>query len=98
MDAITPANLRESGRAGPVRTVLRLLARAGEALARRADNRRVLGLLSRMSERELRDIGLARQDLCDALALHPAVDASHLLVSRRTERQAARVAGRVRLG
>ena len=65
-------------------------SKLGEELSRQAMNRRVLRQLSAMSERELRDIGLVRQDLFDASSLSAGEDASLLLVDRRNERRAAR--------
>ena len=77
-----------------VRAVRRLarsaIARAAEGLSRRARNRRILDRLARMTDRELRDIGLSRGDVADALALTGGADASLLLVERRNERLASR--------
>ncbi|GJD38197.1 MULTISPECIES: DUF1127 domain-containing protein [Methylobacterium] len=66
----------------------RLLAKAAAELSRQAINRRVLHKLSVMTDRELKDIGLIRQDVTDAGA-GPA-DASQFLISRRDERREAR--------
>ena len=71
------------------------LARVASGLARHAENRRLLRDLGAMSDRELRDIGLTRQDAADAGQLHPAEDVSGLIVARQAERRAAR---RVRCG
>ncbi|MEL6059399.1 MULTISPECIES: DUF1127 domain-containing protein [unclassified Methylobacterium] len=58
-------------------------------LSRAAMNRRVLHRLSTLSERELKDIGLSRQDVADACG--PGVsDAVGLLNGRREERRSAR--------
>ena len=62
---------------------------AAAGLSRQAQNRRVLHRLSAMSDRELRDIGLVRQDVVDA-ALPGNGDASHLLLARREERHGGR--------
>jgi hypothetical protein len=43
-----------------------------------------------MSDRELRDIGLSRQDVLDAGILLVEGDASDFLVDRRNERRASR--------
>lgn len=62
---------------------------AADGLSRHAQNRRVHYRLSVMSDRELRDIGLVRQDVVDA-ALPGNGDASHLLLARRDERRNGR--------
>jgi uncharacterized protein YjiS (DUF1127 family) len=49
--------------------------------------RRTLSELSRMSEYELRDIGLTRSDINDATALPLDADPSGLLVRRRAWRE-----------
>ena len=49
--------------------------------------RRTMTQLSRMSEYELRDIGLTRQDVADASALPLDADPSSLLVKRRAGRE-----------
>jgi uncharacterized protein YjiS (DUF1127 family) len=49
--------------------------------------RRTMSELSRMSEYELRDIGLTRSDLNDATALPLDADPSGLLVRRRAWRE-----------
>jgi len=54
--------------------------------ARVAAARRMMGELARMSESELRDIGLTRHDLNDASALPLDADPSALLVRRRAGR------------
>ncbi|MBX9934677.1 MAG: DUF1127 domain-containing protein [Methylobacterium sp.] len=72
------------------RLISGVASRIGEELSRQAMNRRVLQQLSAMSERELRDIGLVRQDLFDASSLSGSGDASLLLVDRRNERRAGR--------
>ncbi|MDO9425279.1 MAG: DUF1127 domain-containing protein [Methylobacterium sp.] len=67
-----------------------LLAPVAAGLSRAAINARVLRQLGGMSERELKDIGLIRQDLFDAAALRLDGDATSLLLARRDERKAAR--------
>lgn len=64
--------------------------------ARVAAARRTLTELARMSEYELRDIGLSRQDLNDTTSLPLDADPSGLLVRRRSSR-GRRVAGRTDL-
>src|SRR5208282_5705640 len=54
--------------------------------ARVAAARRTMADLARMSEYELRDIGLTRQDLNDATALPLDADPSSLFVRRRAWR------------
>jgi uncharacterized protein YjiS (DUF1127 family) len=49
--------------------------------------RRTMSELARMSEYELRDIGLTRSDLNDATALPLGADPSGLLVRRRAWRE-----------
>jgi hypothetical protein len=61
------------------------LAWLGHEFGRVATNRRVLHRLSVMSDRELRDIGLIRQDLQDADL--PGVDAVAFLRERRDARR-----------
>lgn len=68
----------------------RLAAQAAEGLSRQAINRRVLSQLGGMSDRELRDIGLVRQDVVDAAALAPNQDSTVLLLARRNERRGLR--------
>ncbi|CAA2102850.1 hypothetical protein MBUL_01895 [Methylobacterium bullatum] len=65
-----------------------LLANAAAGLSRQAMNRRVLRKLSVMSDRELKDIGLIRQDVTDAGT--GEADASQFLIGRRDERREAR--------
>jgi len=55
--------------------------------ARVSAARRTMSELSRMSEYELRDIGLTRSDLNDATALPLDADPSGLLVKRRAWRE-----------
>lgn len=71
----------------------RLMAQVMEGLSRQAINRRVLTQLGGMSDRELRDIGLVRQDVIDAVARSPDEDASSLLLDRRNERRRPRRGG-----
>lgn len=66
-----------------------LAARAAEGLSRRAINERVLYQLGGMSDRELRDIGLVRQDVVDAATFAQEQDSTLLLVARRNERRGA---------
>ncbi|WP_019905415.1 DUF1127 domain-containing protein [Methylobacterium sp. 77] len=66
----------------------RLLTEAAEGVSRQAINRRVVRKLSVMTDRELKDIGLIRQDVMDAVT--SADDASELLMVRRDERRGAR--------
>ncbi len=60
--------------------------------ARVSAARRTMSQLARMSECELRDIGLTRSDINDATALPLDADPSGLLVNRRAWRE--RPAGR----
>jgi uncharacterized protein YjiS (DUF1127 family) len=55
--------------------------------ARVAEARRTMTDLARMSDYELRDIGLTRQDLSDATSLPLDADPSGLLVRRRASRE-----------
>jgi uncharacterized protein YjiS (DUF1127 family) len=55
--------------------------------ARVAAARRTMSDLARMSEYELRDIGLTRSDVNDATALPLGADPSGLLVRRRAWRE-----------
>ena len=67
---------------GPAKALWRVLtwpARVGAA-------RRTMSDLARMSEYELRDIGLTRSDVNDATALPLDADPSGLLVKRRAWR------------
>lgn len=68
------------GAAGALRRALSWPARVGAA-------RRTMSQLARMSEYELRDIGLSPQDLSDASALPLDADPSALLVRRRAARE-----------
>jgi uncharacterized protein YjiS (DUF1127 family) len=68
---------------GPAKALWRVLtwpARVGAA-------RRTMSDLARMSEYELRDIGLTRSDVNDATALPLDADPSGLLVRRRAWRE-----------
>ncbi|SFV02065.1 protein of unknown function [Methylobacterium sp. UNCCL125] len=76
--------------AGPV---LALAAEIRAGLSRAAMNRRVLHRLSTLSDRELKDIGLTRQDVADA-CVPGTGDAIHRLIVRRDERRQARGAAR----
>jgi uncharacterized protein YjiS (DUF1127 family) len=64
--------------------------------ARVSAARRTMSELARMSEYELRDIGLTRSDVNDATALPLDADPSGLLVRRRAWRERA-VDGRANL-
>lgn len=77
------------------RVVVRFAAEVRAGLSRAAMNRRVLQQISTLSERELKDIGLTRQDVADACAPGTG-DAIHLLVGRRDARRHARAAARRR--
>jgi uncharacterized protein YjiS (DUF1127 family) len=70
----------ESGAAKALWRVLTWPARVGAA-------RRTMSDLARMSEYELRDIGLTRSDVNDATALPLDADPSGLLVRRRAWRE-----------
>ncbi len=63
------------------------LRRALSWPARAVNARRTLGQLAGMSDHELRDIGLTRQDVSDATALPLGADPSPLLVRRRAARE-----------
>ncbi len=73
---------------GPVKAIWRVLTWP----ARVGATRRMMSELARMSEYELRDIGLTRSDVNDATALPLDADPSGLLVRRRAWRD--RAAGR----
>ncbi|NEU11995.1 DUF1127 domain-containing protein [Methylobacterium sp. BTF04] len=75
------------------RFVRSVVAQAAAGLSRQAINRRVLSQLDGMSDRELKDIGLIRQDVADAAQLSPEQDASCLLIARRDERRGSRWRG-----
>ncbi len=66
--------------AAALRRALTWPARVGAA-------RRTMSQLARMSEYELRDIGLTRQDVADATALPLDADPSALLTHRRAARE-----------
>ena len=70
----------ESGAAKALWRILTWPARVGAA-------RRTMSDLARMSEYELRDIGLTRSDVNDATALPLDADPSGLLVRRRAWRE-----------
>ena len=75
-----PSFPRHASLGAALRRALTWPARVGAA-------RRTLAQLSRMSEYELRDIGLTRQDVADATALPMDADPSTLLVRRRSARE-----------
>ncbi len=64
-----------------------VLRRALTWPARVGAARRAMAQLSRMSDYELRDIGLTRQDIADVSALPLDADPSALLVKRRAARE-----------
>jgi uncharacterized protein YjiS (DUF1127 family) len=74
------ARFAYSGAAAGLRRALSWPARVSAA-------RRTMSQLARMSEYELRDIGLTRQDLSDATALPLDADPSGLLARRRAGRE-----------
>jgi uncharacterized protein YjiS (DUF1127 family) len=74
------ATYMESGAAKALWRVLTWPARVSEA-------RRTMSDLARMSEYELRDIGLTPSDVNDATALPLDADPSSLLVRRRAWRE-----------
>ncbi|MDP4025301.1 DUF1127 domain-containing protein [Methylobacterium sp. NEAU 140] len=85
-------NARSSVRRG-LGFIAAALARLADDLGRPARDRRVLHRLSTLSDRELRDIGLWRQDLSDAV-LPENGSVSAFLIDRREARRAARNAMR----
>ena len=64
-----------------------IAARALGWPARVGAARRAMSQLARMSDYELRDIGLVRQDIVDAAALRPEADPSAMLARRRAVRE-----------
>ena len=68
---------------GPAKALWRVLTWP----ARVSATRRMMSELARMSEYELRDIGLTRSDINDATALPLDADPSGLLVRRRAWRE-----------
>jgi uncharacterized protein YjiS (DUF1127 family) len=92
MDAITSPRTRPAttGTAMPARAKAALLcwiAALAQGVSRAAINRRVVRQLSAMSDRDLKDIGLVRQDVLDSHALLLEGDASSFLIGRRAERR-----------
>jgi uncharacterized protein YjiS (DUF1127 family) len=79
------ASRATSEAASALRRVLTWPARVGAA-------RRTMNQLAQMSDYELRDIGLIRQDVADASALPLDADPSTLLVRRRAARERAAAA------
>jgi uncharacterized protein YjiS (DUF1127 family) len=63
------------------------LRRALSWPARISAERRAMSQLARMSDYELRDIGLVRQDIVDAGALRPHADPSVIRALRRAARE-----------
>ena len=80
LEANMIATYMESGAAKALWRLLTWPARVSEA-------RRTMSDLARMSEYELRDIGLTRSDINDATALPLDADPSGLLVRRRAWRE-----------
>jgi uncharacterized protein YjiS (DUF1127 family) len=80
MEANMVATYFKSGAAKALWRILTWPARVGAA-------RRTMSDLARMSEYELRDIGLTRSDVNDATALPLDADPSGLLVRRRAWRE-----------
>ena len=60
------------------------------AMERRLENRRLLDTMSAMSDHDLRDIGLCRGDIRDALAVPVGSDGSLFLAARRDARRRGR--------
>ena len=87
------ATARPSWLAKVAGTVADVAAEIRAGLSRAAMNRRVLQRLSTLSDRELKDIGLTRQDVADA-CVPSTGDAIDLLVGRRDERRHARTTAR----
>ena len=90
----------DKGRRTPGGQILAALAEGARRLAVAADaalaapfhwaeDRRVLGSLAELDDHALQDMGVTRNDLCDALSLAPLHDATALLATRRAERRAA---------
>jgi len=65
------------------------LRRALSWPARVGAERRAMRQLARMSDHELHDIGLVRQDIVDASVLRPNADPSEMLAARRAARERA---------
>jgi uncharacterized protein YjiS (DUF1127 family) len=63
------------------------LRRALSWPARISAERRAMSQLARMSDYEMRDIGLVRQDIVDAGALRPDADPSAMQARRRAVRE-----------
>lgn len=98
--AVSPARVVSPCPFGPrslfawaVAHLIRLGAAAAAGVSRAAINRRVVRQLGVMSDRELRDIGLVRQDVLDSATLLLDGDASSFLIGRRNERRCARRRG-----
>ena len=60
---------------------------------RAAENRRLVDTLAAMSDHDLRDIGLSRGDLRDAMAVPMGQDGSLFLAARRDARRIPHPAG-----
>ncbi|ALK10549.1 DUF1127 domain-containing protein [Blastochloris viridis] len=77
-------------------TFIHKLAQPILAVVRALEARRQIAQMAALSDIMLKDIGLQRQDLQDAASLSPFSDPTRLLVSRVSERRAARLQARPR--
>jgi uncharacterized protein YjiS (DUF1127 family) len=77
---MTPSFARYASLGTALRRAVTWPARVGAA-------RKTMAQFARMSDRELRDIGLMRQDVADTVALPLDADPSALLVKRRAARE-----------
>ena len=79
------------GRARPARGLADAFTSLAAAIVawptRVAEHRRLMSQMAAMSDHELRDIGLFRQDVADATAVPYGRDPSEVLVERATERR-----------
>jgi uncharacterized protein YjiS (DUF1127 family) len=75
---------------GMAATLVHTLVQPFTAVARAVEARRQIAQMAALSDTMLKDIGLQRQDLQDAASLSPFADPTRLLVSRVSERRAAR--------
>lgn len=95
MDGITPPTDSQTRIRPPATRLLRTrlahwMAAAAAGISRAAINRRVVRQLSAMSDRDLRDIGLVRQDVLDSQVLLLEGDATDFLIGRRDARRRSR--------
>ena len=67
-------------------TLVRLVAGAREWIAEQANRQRMRVSLGRLSERHLKDIGLADGDILNSLNAPMAMDASKILEDARSKR------------